>query len=105
MSNNNILPTHGILNEADIGQCPSCSYTMALPRFMDLDKLQTCPKCGASSYGYKWQSDKGYSAFRRMQKFSDAMQNFSDAFESIQKFNAAMQKFSAAMKEDNNDKK
>ena len=78
---NNILPTHGILNEADIGQCPSCSYTMALPRFMDLDKLQTCPKCGASSYGYKWQSDKGYTAFKRMQKFS------------------------AAMKEDNNDEK
>lgn len=81
MNNNNILPIHGILNEADIGMCPSCKKLMSLPRFMDLDKLQTCPKCGASSYGYKWQSDKGYAAFRRMQKFS------------------------AAMKEDDNDKK
>lgn len=81
MSKKSDIPVYGILNEADIGQCPSCSYMMALPRFMYLDKMQTCPKCGASSYGYKWQSDKGYAAFKRMQKFS------------------------AAMKEDDNDKK
>lgn len=78
MSNKNILPTHGILNEADIGMCPSCKKLMALPRFMNLDKLYDCSQCGASSYGYKWQSDKGYAAFKRMQKFGAAMKEDND---------------------------
>lgn len=81
MSKKSDIPVYGILNEADIGMCPSCKKLMAMPRFMNLDKLHNCPQCGASSYGYKWQSDKGYAAFKRMQKFS------------------------AAMKEDDNDKK
>lgn len=73
MSRKNKLQKHGVLNKADIGMCPSCRTLMALPRFMDLDKLQICANCGASSYGYKWQSDEGHAAFKRMQKFRAAI--------------------------------
>ena len=45
---------------------------------MNLDKLYDCSQCGASSYGYKWQSDKGYAAFKRMQKFNAAMKEDND---------------------------
>lgn len=60
---------HGILNEPDIGCCPSCKKMMALPRLMDLDKLQMCPVCHASSYGFKWLADIGKSAAARIAHF------------------------------------
>lgn len=60
---------HGILYEPDIGSCPSCKKLMALPRLLDLDELQSCPICNASSYGFKWLADNGESAAKRIDKF------------------------------------
>lgn len=64
---------YGILNEPDIGRCPSCKTVMALPRGMELSKLHTCPKCQAMSYGYKWLADEGKSAKARIDKFKKAI--------------------------------
>lgn len=64
---------YGILNEPDIGVCPSCKTMMALPRGMELSRLHTCPKCRAMSYGYKWLADKGKSAKARIDKFKEAV--------------------------------
>lgn len=69
---------HGILNEPDIGSCPSCKALMALPRLMDLDELQSCPVCHASSYGYKWLSDNGKAAASRLLKFKQSIEEAYD---------------------------
>lgn len=72
------LPKYGILTEPDLGRCPSCKRDTALPRGMDLNELQTCPMCGAYSYGYKWLADGGRSANARMDKLATKMQEFED---------------------------
>lgn len=60
---------HGILNEPDIGKCPSCNNIVKLPRFFELDMMCTCAKYGAYSYGYKWLADSGVSAANRLSAF------------------------------------
>ena len=59
---------YGLLRDPDLGMCPSCHKVMALTRATNLDKLYRCPECKASSYAYKWLSDKGKSAAEKMRK-------------------------------------
>ena len=67
---------HGILYEPDIGRCPSCKKLMALPRLLDLDELQSCPICNASSYGFKWLADNGKSAAKRIDDFKNKVTEY-----------------------------
>lgn len=64
---------YGLLRDPDLGMCPSCHKVMALTRATNLDKLYRCPECKASSYAYKWLSDKGKSAAEKMRKLYDAI--------------------------------
>ena len=67
---------YGVLEKADLGRCPSCNMTMALPALTLLDKLYSCPICRASSYAYKWLADKGASHKARQEQFIRKMQEF-----------------------------
>lgn len=64
---------HGILNNADIGRCPSCHELMALPVGMELDALFFCPLCHAQSKGFKWLADNGKESARRLRELKEKM--------------------------------
>lgn len=67
------MTEYGILTDIDMGRCPSCKETMMLPALIDLDKMITCPKCKAFSYGYKWLSDRGKAARNKMNILKEKM--------------------------------
>lgn len=64
---------HGILNQADIGRCPSCHALTALPVGMELDALFFCPLCHAQSRGFKWLADNGKESARRVSELKEKM--------------------------------